>query len=140
MCHPSSAKQSPCICKWYKYYLYTVRLKGPSISMVKIVSETENLISVIIRIVLISGYSKLNFSDPNMINIIIRHIIYCLYPNPIREFSLRKKNYLQYPFVSDSFSSLSLCGFMKSHLSTKVTLSGLIYYAHMCRIIKELEL
>jgi hypothetical protein len=39
-----------------------------------------------------------------------RHKIYCLYPNPIREFRLRKKNYLylypQYPFVSDPFSFL----------------------------------
>jgi hypothetical protein len=43
-------------------------------------------------------------------NITIRHKIYCLYPYSIREFCLRKKNYLyvypQYPFVSDPFSSL----------------------------------
>jgi hypothetical protein len=46
-----------------------------------------------------------------MINITIRHKIYCMYPYSIREFCPRKKNYLlylypQYPFVSDLFSSL----------------------------------
>jgi hypothetical protein len=52
----------------------------------------------------------LNFFDPNMMNITIWHKIYCPYPNLIREFSSRKKNYLylylQYPFVSDLFSSV----------------------------------
>jgi hypothetical protein len=60
------------------------------------------------RTTLVSGNSKLNFYDPNMMNITIRHKIYCLYPNPIREFSSRKKNYVYpwYPFVSNPFSSL----------------------------------
>jgi hypothetical protein len=73
----------------------------------------RTLISVSIRTALVSGNSKLNFYDPNMMNITTRHKIYCPYPNPIREFIPRKKNYLylypQYPFVSDPFSSLVVC-------------------------------
>jgi hypothetical protein len=74
----------------------------------KTVSKSGHLISVTIRTALISGNSKLNFYYPNMMNITIRHKMYCPYPNPIRDFKLRKKNYLylQYPFVSDPFSSL----------------------------------
>jgi hypothetical protein len=74
----------------------------------KIVSESEHLISITIRTALVSGNSKLDFYDPNMMNITIRHKIYCLYPYSIREFCPRKKNYLypQYPFASDPFSSL----------------------------------
>jgi hypothetical protein len=76
----------------------------------KTVSESGSLISVTICTALVSGNSKLNFYDPNTMNITIRHKIYCLYPNSIREFSLRKKNYMdmypRYPFVSDPFSSL----------------------------------
>jgi hypothetical protein len=76
----------------------------------KTISEYGHLISVTICTTLVSGNSKLNFYDWNMMNITIRHTIYCLYPNPIWEFKLRKKNYLylypQYPFVSDPFSSL----------------------------------
>jgi hypothetical protein len=76
----------------------------------KTVSESGHLIFVTIRTALVSGNSKLNFYYPNMMNITIRHKMYCPYPNPIREFRPRKKNYLylylQYPFVSDPFSSL----------------------------------
>jgi hypothetical protein len=78
----------------------------------KTASESGHLIPVTIRTVLVSGNSKLNFYDPNMMNITIRHKIYCPYPNPIREFRPRKKNYLylypQYPSLSDPFSSLIL--------------------------------
>jgi hypothetical protein len=78
----------------------------------KTVSESGHLISVTIRAALVSRNSKLNFYDPNMMNITIRHKIYCPYPYSIRELCPRKKNYLylypQYPFVSDPFSSLSL--------------------------------
>jgi hypothetical protein len=76
----------------------------------KTVSESGHLISVTIRIALVSGNSKLNFYDPSMMNITIRHKIYCSYPYSIREFCSRKKNYLylylQYPFISETFSSL----------------------------------
>jgi hypothetical protein len=75
------------------------------------VFESGHLISVTIRIALVSGNSMLNFYDPNMMNIAIRQKIYCLYPYLIGEFFPRKKNYLylhpQYPSVSDPFSSLS---------------------------------
>jgi hypothetical protein len=51
----------------------------------KTVSESGHLISVTIRTASVSENSKLNFYDPNMMNITIRHKIYCPYPNPIRE-------------------------------------------------------
>jgi hypothetical protein len=76
----------------------------------KTVSESGHLISVTIRSALVSRNSKLNFYDPNMLNITIRHKIYCPYPYLIRELSPRKENYPylypQYPSVSDPFSSL----------------------------------
>jgi hypothetical protein len=83
--------------------------KGVRHSNGKTVSEFGHLISVIIRTALVTGNSKLNFYDPNIMNITIRHKIYCPYLNPIREFRPRKKNYMypQYPFVSDPFSSLA---------------------------------
>jgi hypothetical protein len=51
----------------------------------KTVFESEYLISVPIRTALVSGNSKLNFYDPNMMNITIRQKIYCLYSYSIRE-------------------------------------------------------
>jgi hypothetical protein len=89
----------------------------------KTVFESGHLISVTIRTASVSGNSKLNFYDPNMMNITIRQKIYCPYLNPIREFRPRKKNYLylypQYPFVSDPFSSLHITHLM---LLEKVTI------------------
>jgi hypothetical protein len=77
----------------------------------KTVFEFGHLISVTIRTALVSGNSKLNVYDPNMMNITIRQKIYCMYQYPIREFSMRKKNYMylypQYLSVSDLFSSLA---------------------------------
>jgi hypothetical protein len=54
----------------------------------KTVSESGHLIFVTIRIALVSGYSKLNFYNPNTMNITIRHKIYCWYPS---EKSVREK-------------------------------------------------
>jgi hypothetical protein len=74
------------------------------------VSESGHLIFVTIRTALLTRNPKLNFYVPNMMNIIIRHEIYCPYLNLIWEVSHRKKNYLHlyphYPFVSNLFSSL----------------------------------
>jgi hypothetical protein len=55
----------------------------------KTVSESGHLISVTIRTALVSENSKLNFYDPNLMNITIQHKIYC--PNPIREFRQKRK-------------------------------------------------
>jgi hypothetical protein len=60
----------------------------------KTVSESGHLIFVTIRTALVSGNSKLNFYDLDMMNITIQHKIYCQYPYSIREFCPRKKNYL----------------------------------------------
>jgi hypothetical protein len=76
----------------------------------KAVSESGHLISVSIRTALVSVNSKLNFYDPNMMNITIRHKIYYPYPYTIREVRPRMKNYLylypQYLFIFYLFSSL----------------------------------
>jgi hypothetical protein len=77
----------------------------------KTIFESGHLISITICTALVFGNSKLDFYDPNMMNVTIRQKIYCLYPYSIREFCPKKKNYLylypQYPSVSDLFSSLS---------------------------------
>jgi hypothetical protein len=56
-----------------KWYGKVIHLNG------RIVSKSVHLISLTIRTALVSGNSKLNFYYPNMINITIRHKIYCLF-------------------------------------------------------------